>query len=1043
MTFMRTLLTNHPLVNILFTVVLVLGLLSYLQMPREQDPEINFNFVNITTILPGATASDVEQLITSPLEDALRTVRDIDFVLSNSRESISDITIRFRELSERDFDKRIIDLRREIQAKANDELPEDIIDPEVLEITTSNGFPTAIVVVAGQAHGERLRRQAKLVKEELERISGVDRVQAFGFHEPELHVEIDPRALAAENLTAADVADQLRAAYVDVSAGELEAGDEIWMLRVRGKIIDPEELAAFLISPPSQPRVKVPLDRIARVVRSHKPPNQLVSTLGRPAISMAIDKISFTNNIELVDRINEYIDTKNDIIAGSGIELFLSHDQTTATREAIGIMERNAALGMILVLFVCWVFLGIRIAAFVTLGIAFSIAGTFWLLNVMGNTVNVSVLLGIVIVLGMLVDDAVVVVEAMYYRIQRGQMALDAAIGALREVARPVTSAVFTTISAFAPLMLLPGIVGKFMSVVPLVVTTGLLVSLIEAFWILPSHVISTTRGRVPAQEQFGHWRGRWTHKVRVKYTKALGYVFRRPKRFFAIGALAFMLSIGGVMFGAVRVNFFVSDPFNLFYVNVDQPPDSSIEATLERLDVVQRAIRPLVADDELRSITGMAGLKFTEAAILYGDHYGQIQVALNPIGRGDRTTREVLEAVREAALTAGGDAEVSFFVPVGGPPVEKDIKVNVRGDNYVELRAATDALMQFVRTIPKAENVVDDEVPGRLELTLDLDYRAIREAGLSPGHVSRLLRLHVDGEIIAFSRDEGEKVELRVRGPRRQTAEIDAVLDDPILLSDGGTTTFRALSKVSTQQGSGTIKHYNYRRSITIEGDIGADGPDTVAATNMIIDEWARIRSNYPGVDVDFSGAFDDIQESLDAMLLLFLFGIGLIYLILATQFRSYFQPLLILITVPMAFTGVVFGLFVTQQPLSLYTLYGVVALTGIAVNAAIVLIDATNARIASGMRSLHAVMFAARRRVIPILMTSLTTIAGLFSLATGLGGKSSIWGPVAASMVFGLFVATILTLFLVPVLAQNFVKLRDHRLREALLGYVRKFAQ
>ena len=733
MKFMRTLLTNHPLVNILFAVVLMLGLVSYLQMPREQDPEINFNFVNVTTLLPGATASDIEQLVTSPLEDALRTVRDIDFVLSKSRESVSDITIRFRELSERDFDKRLTDLRREIQSKANDELPDDIIDPEVLEITTSNGFPTAIVVVAGQAHDERLRRQAKLVKEELERIPGVDRVQAFGFHEPELHVEIDPRALAAENLTATDVADQLRSAYVDVSAGELETGSEVWMLRVRGKIIDPEQLASFLISPPAQPRVKVPLDRIARVTRGHKPPSQLVSTEGRPAISMAITKVSFTNTLDLVDNISAYIDNKNDIIMDSGIELFLSHDQTTSTREAIGIMERNAMLGLTLVLGVCWLFLGLRIAAFVTLGIAFSITGTFWLLNVMGSTMNVSVLLGIVIVLGMLVDDAVVVVEAMYYRMQRGQLALDAALGSLREVARPVTSAVFTTISAFAPLMLLPGIVGEFMMVVPLVVTTGLLVSLVEAFWILPAHVASTSKGSV-SKRQLRHWRTRWTHAVRVKYTKALAYVFRRPLRFFAIGVLAFALSLGGVFSGAIRVNFFVGDAFGLFYVNVDQPPDSSIEATLDQLDIVQEAIRPLIEDHELRAITGIAGIRFTDAEILYGDHYGQIQVALNPIGSGDRETEEVLDAIRGAAQAAARGADVSFFVPVGGPPVAKDIVVNVRGDNNAELRAATDALIAFIETIPGTDNVVDDEVPGRLELTLDLDYRAIREAGLSPG---------------------------------------------------------------------------------------------------------------------------------------------------------------------------------------------------------------------------------------------------------------------------------------------------------------------
>ncbi len=1039
MKIMRTLLTNHPLVNILFSVVLVMGIVSYAQMPREQDPEINFNFVSVATILPGATASDVEELVTGPLEDALRKVRDIRFVISKSRQDVSEILIRFRDLPERDFDKRITDLRREIQSKANDELPEEAEDPDILEITTSNGFPTATVVVVGQARDERLRRQGKLIKEELERISGVDQVQAFGFDEPELQVEIDPAALVFHQLTAVNVADQLGAAYVDVSAGEFEVGSEAWLLRVSGKTADPERLAAFLVSPPAAPQVKIPLDRIATVRRAKEEPNQLVSVGGRPAISMAITKVSFTNTLELVERINNYLDRKNVLLDGTGIDLILADDQTVATREAIGIMQRNALLGLILVLSVCWLFLGIRIAAFVTMGIAFSIAGAFWILNMMGSTVNVAVLLGVVIVLGMLVDDAVVVVEAMYYRLQRGQEAIEAALDSLREVGKPVTSAVFTTISAFTPLMLLPGIVGKFMKVVPIVVTVGLLVSLIEAFWILPSHVIGITRRRVAGRvERMRHWRDRWTHWVRVRYTRALAYVFRRPLPFFAIGVVAFALAILGVSTGAVRVEFFVGDPFRLVYINLDMPTETPLEETIAQVDVLQAAIRPVVREDELRAMTGMAGLQFSETEGLYGDHYGQIQVSLNPEERGGRTVYEVRDAVLEAAMAAAVAGKVHHFLPEFGPPVTRDISVNVRGDVYEDIRRGADAVEDIVRSIPGSDNVTDDDVPGRYELTIDLDNRAIREAGLNPGDVSRLLRLHMDGEIIAFTRDLGEKVELRVRGPKRTVTEVEQVLDDPVLLPGGGTTTFRALTVSRVTRSSGTIKHYNFRRSITVEGDLGPGSPDTLAATQFIIDEWAKIRDAFPNVSLDFAGAFDDIEESLDSMFILFLFGLGLIYLILATQFRSYFQPMLILFTVPMAFTGVVFGLYVTGFALSLYTIYGIVALTGIAVNAAIVLIDATNARMAAGMRPLHAVMYAARRRVIPIIMTSLTTIAGLFSLATGLGGKSAIWGPVAASMVFGLLVGTTLTLFLIPVLFRVFIRLRDHRVRNAVKNLV-----
>ena len=955
MKFVRTLLTNHPLVNILFSVVLVMGTLSYLQMPREQDPEINFNFVNIQTVLPGATASDVEQLVTGPLEDALRNVQDIKFVRSSSRENISDILVRFRELSEKDFDKRITDLRREIQSKANDELPQDAEDPYVLEITSSNGFPTAMVLVVGQADDERLRRQGKMVKEDLERVTGVDRVRAFGFNEPELQIEVIPQALAAQGITATDVADQLRASYRDTSAGKLIVGNEAWLLRIQGKTADPDELASFLIARPGSPQSKIRLDTVAKVRRGRKDAIQQIKYDGRPAITMSISKVSFSNTLDLVDRINAYVDKKNVTLAGSGIRLVVADDQTVQTRSAISVMQTNAALGLILVLGVCWLFLGIRIASFVTLGIAFSISGTFWLLNSIGITLNVMVLLGIVIVLGMLVDDAVVVVEAMYYRLQRGQEALSAALDALREVSKPVTSAVFTTISAFAPLMLLPGIVGKFMMIVPLVVTVGLLISLVEAFWILPSHVIGSSKAILSPDKQLQHWRGRWTHKVRIKYTRALSYVFRRPIRFFTAGAAAFALSVVAITSGMVKVDFFASDPLRIFYVNVDMPPGSPIENTLAQTERIRKAVQENIHESEIRAITSMAGLKFTEVEALFGDHYGQIQVSLNPKKRNDRTVREVSDGIRNAAFFNAGNAEITFFVVTGGPPVESDIDVKIRADNYNELRAAADQVKDIVARIEGVRNVSDDDVPGRNELTLTLDIRAIRQAGLSPGSVARLFRLHNDGEIIAFTRDQGEKIELRVRGPRRVLAQIDTALDDPIVLPEGGTTTFRALAKTSVHRGSGTIKHHNYRRSISVKADLGENAPNAVAANDTIRSEWAKIQSDFTDVDLEFAGALDDIQESLDAMLLLLCFGLGLIYLILATQFRSYFQPLLIIATVPMAFTGVVFGLLITQYTLSLFTMYGIVALTGIAVNAAIVLIDAANTRIAAGMRPLH----------------------------------------------------------------------------------------
>ncbi|MBU1191733.1 MAG: efflux RND transporter permease subunit [Gammaproteobacteria bacterium] len=1019
--FLAKLLANHPFANVTFAVVLLVGFLSYLALPRERDPEINFNWVNIATVMPGASAEDIERRVTKPLEDAIRTVADIKFIISNSREDVSSILVRFRDIPPTTFDKRVNDLRREVQNKASAELPEEVDDPTILEITTSNGFPTAIVLITGAANDETLRYIARGIKEDIERIPGVDSLFAAGMHDPELQIDFDPQQLQARGLTAIDVANAVNGWFRDTSAGKAQVGTQDWLVRLIGTDSDPEYLANLFISPASDPQAKIPLDSVAKVARGREDPAQLISYAGRFAVMLSVNKKSYTNTLELVAQLDAYIQEKNALLAPQGIKLVLADDQTVPTRVAIEVMERNAVIGLALVILVSWVFLGSRIALLIGIGIPFSLAGTFWVLNMTGFTLNISVLLGVVIALGMLVDDAVVVVEAIYYRMQRGAQGLNAAVDALHEVFAPVTSSVLTTLAAFLPLMLLPGIVGKFMFVIPFVVSLALLISLLEAYWMLPTHVVSL-RMDFGKPSRFQARRTRFTHWVRLKYSKLLLYVMRRPKRFLGFALLSFVLAMGAVASGAVRLQFFAFDPIRMFYVNVDMPSGSALTTTLQQLQRVEARVQQHLLPGEARAVTANAGLKFTDTEPLYGDHYGQIMVALMPREPGMRDVPDIVESMRADVMATPGPARISFLQISGGPPLAKPVSVKVRGDDYDELRAAADAVKALIEAVPGARDVTDDDQPGRQELVLKLDPEAVKNAGLNAATVARLLRLHVDGEIVASMRDRGEKLDVRVRAAPENLQDIGELLDDPIALPNGGVTTLAALTQHVTATGKSVIKHYNLRRSITVEADLDKDINDTLAANEEIIANWSKINERYPNVDLDFSGEFDDVQESLDAMLGLFVLGVGLIYLILAAQFHSYWQPMLILATVPLAFTGVTLGLLVSRNPLSLYTLYGVIALAGIAVNSAIVLIDTANGRRQSGMSVLHATVYAARRRVVPILITSMTTIAGLFSLATGIGGKSLIWGPVASSIVWGLGFATTLTLFVVPLLYRQF---------------------
>ncbi len=686
-------------------------------------------------------------------------------------------------------------------------------------------------------------------------------------------------------------------------------------------------------------------------------------------------------------------------------------------------MQINAGLGLLLVLATTWAFLGGRMAILLSLGIPFSIAGAFAIIYASGWTLNVSILLGVVIVLGMLVDDTVVVVEAIYYRISRGLDAITASIDALREVFTPVLTSVLTTIAAFLPLMLLPGIVGKFMLVVPAVVTLALAFSLFEAFWMLPAHIMGL-KLNFKKKSKVQRIRESKTRSIRRKYTKLLIFVMRRTKTFLSIAILAFVIALMAVGAGLVKIQFFAFDPIRVFYVNVDLPSGTPLEETMARTMLVEQKVRQFVASDEERAITSVAGIKYTDTEPLYASRYGQIIVSLNPREGDMRKVDDVINSMRGKITENNGPASVTFTRISGGPPLTKPISVKIRGDNFDDLAKVSNQLSSFLSTIDSVFDISDDNTPGRNELNLRLNQESIKQSGLNPSSVARAIRLFVDGEIVTFIQAGGEQIDVRVKSDLNEINGTNQLLSLPIVTPSGNQVALRQLVHADNGVSRESIRHYNFRRTLTLQADIDREKINEVEVNNLIKTEWEKIRENYPDVTLDFSGALDDIQESLDAMLLLFLFGIGLIYLLIGTQFKSYYQPLMILAAVPLAFIGVVIGLIITQNPLSLYTMYGIVALTGISVNSAIVLIDAANSRRISGMSSLHAIIFAGRRRVVPVMITSFTTIAGLLSLATGLGGSSLLWGPVASSIMWGLGVSTLMTLFVVPLLYKTFVK-------------------
>lgn len=1025
MSFLRTFLSNHVLANLVFALVLALGLIAFLVMPISRDPEINFNWINITTVLPGASSSEIEKRVTTPLEDAIsRTVKDLRFVSSTSREGVSSILVRFNQLDEKTFDKRVADLRREVQNTYNDQLPEEATDPEVIEITTSSGFPTATVAVVTSSFDDDFRRYVAALKKEMERLPGIDTARVMGVEDPELHIAFYPERLIGIGISPAALADTVSSYFRDISVGDIEPADAgKWVIRLEGTSGSLKDIEAFPIVGANG---TVRLGEIAEVYRSALEPNSLVQMEDNPAVMLSIIKQEKSNELELIEGLNAFIDEENDSVNQLGYQVILVDDQTVSTELAIGLMQNNALIGLALVVVVTYLFLGFSVAAITSIGIPFTLAGTFLLLNALDMSVSNPVLLGIVIALGMIVDDAVVVVEAIYYRLARGAEVMDSAIQALREVSAPVLTSVLTTIAVFLPLMLLPGILGEYMRVIPLVVCAALAISLFEAFWILPAHAaflrVSTgERSNIQAKRE------RYTRRIRLGYTRFLVRAMRAPKASLA-GALGITVLAMGILFGTswIERDFFAADPYRMFYVNVEMPIGSTLTETLEVVEQIETKTYLVLDESEVRASLTYAGKMFTQTEELFGDNIGQAFFSLNPPNMTKRSVRDIVSVVEQQVGDSLGKAKISVFLAEDGIPVGQAINVKVRGVSFEGIQAVVSAFQHFMEDHGGYKNINTDFQLGSPELTLSLDGDAISRSGIAPSEVTRGLQSYVDGILVNQYQYMGEEVDVRVL-PIRAYHDVDTLLQQTLVTPNGEAVALNELLDVEYGNGYQNIRRYNFQRAITVGADVVGEGMDAISGNALLYDYWLSIKHEHPGITLNYAGQMDDIQESLDGLLLLFVMGLGLVYLILGTQFKSYFQPMMVLLAVPLAFSGVVFGLLITDNPISLYTMYGIVALAGISVNSAIVLISAANARIGAGMSNLHAVIYAAKRRVIPVLITSLTTVAGLFSLAAGFAGKSLVWGPVATSIVSGLAFSTALILIVIPLVCLLSMNLRD----------------
>lgn len=1029
---------NNPvLANMLMIIIIIFGLYAWITLPRELTPEIALQSATVTTLYPGASPEEVEKLISAPIEDAIEeNVNRINLMLSTSSEGRSIITIDFDEMSDREFDKEMENLRTAVDG-VND-LPEEILDePKVVELDVASGFPMLTIVVGGSISESQMRDIAEELKDEILEIKNIASVQIAGLREREIWIEVNPDRLKAYNLPVAAINMALQVRNINLPAGTLEIGNTEFMVRTMGEFSNPDYIGDTIISvqPTGTP---IRLRDVATVSDTYEEARTLSRIDGESSISLSVQKKKEGNTISLVAELRDLVERHKDNLP-DGAVLTPVNDYSVILKERLEILETNAIFGLILVILMLFLFIGWRNALFAALGIPVAFMATFWFMSMAGYTLSGVALFGLILVVGIVVDDAIVVIENTYRHIERGETPKDAAIRGAEEVGWPVLAASLTTIGAFGPLMFMSGVSGQFMRIVPIMAIIVLVASLFEVFVILPAHVSEwgkarTYKGRSRLEQLrtrsrnafsltiimagFFAWFATIFDIIRRRYVRILKITIRRRYVFVGSVLLIGMVTCVGAFF-ILDKELFPGEDFPQFYVKAEMPPSYGIQETTAVIAQLEDAAKK-IPESEIAAIVSNIGIHTPTSGLLegvtYGSNFGELIIELVPKQQRTRNTDQIITSLRQNTTNISGIEKLNFVKLQGGPPQGQDVEVKVKGTHFTQLAEIADRLKTTLGEIDGVEDIRDDFRIGKSELRIYLKPEKAALFGMSTMQVAQTVRNAIEGAKATTYREADEAIDVIVKYSEDRLQTI-AELNDLLITTPIGTIIpLKDVAIIAEEKGYADIRRFEGERAITVFASVDRTKTSPFQVNQILMNSFADIESLYPGYRLDFRGVFDEIRESFSELWKLFIVGVLVIYVILGAQFKSFTQPIIILFAVPFGMIGAMVGLLFSNATLSMVAMFGIVALAGIVVNDSIVLIDFINKYRALGFNRWYAILKGGSIRLRPIILTSLTTIFGLIPMSLGLGGKSPIWTPMANTIIFGLAFATLMTLFVMP---------------------------
>jgi len=1052
----RLTLKQKVFVNLLFVMLMVVGTFCVFDLPVERYPDVRMGKVIISGFLPGASPDEVETLVTRKIEDSLEDLENVEFIRSRSFRQRSSVMVKF--IDDTDYDALYDELRFRVLSIQND-LPDEMDPPTFTVISMGEWLPAISVNLVGDRSNRSLALMAEEMKIPLQRIPGVKEVQIEGEFAREFHVSLDPNQLARLGVTFDEVGRALQGANVSVPAGDFLSDSGEYVIVVDEKFRSRDEIANTVIRRDGDGSFVKVEDVMSHASMDYRDPFVVSSVNGIDSVAVQIIKTPEGNAIEIGGEVEKVVARFKPLLDKEGVDAILTQDQRVYINENINTLGSNLLVGIGLVCLCIWLVMGFRNAMLTTIGVPFSFLVTMIIMWLTNNSLNEITLFSFVLVSGIIVDDAIVVVENIYRHVQEGKPLHEAVVDGTSEVFLPVIAATSTTVAAFLPMLIMSGSTGEFFALVPKAVSFAIAASIIECLFILPLHFLDwpgAIKLEEKVREDHSHAKDPKFLIVMRNATDRLVCLFLRHKwksmltvfTAFVAAMAIFLVSVSGVM-PLLRIKFF-PDEYNLFYVSMQGPVGTGVYASSQKAKDVSNLVMGF-GPGTIKNASALAGMDINDDyETVFGSNRAIVTVELPAredqdfIENPDNDPILLLDTVREKLkpLQEGGWS-MRVWAEKGGPPAGKDVNIRVLGPDQESVMALVDDIYAWV-------NANEEIAPYLIDFEPDTgtDNRVFRfipvpslvsEYDLTPAQVVALAGGILDGRFVGKFRAVDEDIDLRMKVDKRFLNEPEDALDIPILEDDEGPVRVGDLVEIETYTEPGQLNRFQGQRAITLTANIKPGSPVTApSVVHQVSQYYKSIDSKYPGATVSFAGEFESTGRSFTSLMYAFIIALMIMYTILACQFQSYAQPAVILSAVAFALIGVIFGTFLTRSLFTVNSFVATVGVTGVVVNDSLVLLDFINRLYKSGYTRYEAIREGVRIRLRPILLTTLTTTLGLLPMALGIPYYSLVWGTMATTFVTGLCVATTLTLFVMPIewdLIMRFKERRESK-RAAKLG-------